>query len=70
MSTFRKEYRELSANEKAHVELIKDAAEQLEQLIIAIPATMAGDDSDRARMRAIARTNLEQAVMWAVKAAT
>jgi hypothetical protein len=36
-NTFRKQYRELSAAEKAHVELIKDTAERLEELIKRIP---------------------------------
>jgi hypothetical protein len=31
-NTFRKQYRELSDAEKAHVEAIKDAAERLEEL--------------------------------------
>jgi hypothetical protein len=70
VSRFRKQYRTLTANESAHVEMIKDAAEMLELLINQTPEVRQGDDNELARMRSLALTNLEQAVMWAVKAAT
>lgn len=65
MSTFRKQYRELSAAEQEHIEQIKDAAERLERLIR--PEFKTGEQG---RHIALAMTNLEQAVMWAVKAYT
>jgi hypothetical protein len=67
MSTFRKQYRELSAAEKEHVEQIKDSALGLELLIRNVNGA---HDHAQARMIALAMTNLEQAVMWAVKAYT
>jgi hypothetical protein len=61
MSVMRKVYRELSAEEKALVELIKDKAEELHGILGGAPPS---------REIALAKTNLEQAVMWAVKAIT
>ena len=58
--TFRKEYRELSPDEKGTIENIKWYAEELEKLIKII-----GE-----REGAIAMTHLETAVMWAVKGAS
>jgi archaellum component FlaC len=68
-NTFRKQYRELTEDEKAHIEQIKDTAERLEMLIRHISA-YAVPAGEKARHIALAITNLEQAVMWAVKAAT
>jgi hypothetical protein len=60
--TFRKEYKPLDESQKARIEQIKDEAEKLhESFDWAI-----GDK----RMIALAKTNLEQAVMWAIKAIT
>jgi hypothetical protein len=67
MSTFRKVYRELSCEEHEHIERIKDIAQSLEELIQSGRNT---NDGDRLRHIALAMTNLEQAVMWAVKAYT
>jgi hypothetical protein len=67
MSTFRHVYRELSDAEKEHIEQIKDAALHLELLIVGRGGPR---DSEQARQKALAMTNLEQAVMWAVKAYT
>jgi hypothetical protein len=64
-NTFRKQYRELSAAEKAHVELIKDTAERLEELIKRIPtAHLAHGPTWEAACiaRSTALLNLEQAV--------
>ncbi len=62
MDTFRKEYKPLDDSQKARIEQIKNEAEKL------------NDSFDWAlgdkRMIALAKTNLEQAVMWAVKAIT
>jgi hypothetical protein len=65
--TFRKQYRELNEAEERHIEKIKDAAERLEQLI---SSHALGISYAQSRCIELARTNLEQAVMWAVKAAT
>ena len=64
--TFRKEYRPLSHQTKAIVSHLKDKAEEL------LAAFEAGgvNQSIDARSMALAKTNLEQAVMWAVKAIT
>lgn len=62
MSTFRKEYRQLSAEEKALVEAIKSKAEELEALFV--------QAHGQPREMALARTNLEQSVMWATKGIT
>jgi hypothetical protein len=66
--TFRKAYRELTDAEKEHIEKIKVAAEKLKELINRIPFWT--EDMGRQRFIALAITNLEQAVMWAEKAAT
>lgn len=67
---FRKQYRALSPSEAERVEQIKDAAERLEQLIESIPVPSDDLFSGFLRARAQAMINLEQSVMWAVKAAT
>lgn len=62
MSRFRKEYRELSPAEKASVAVIKEYAEAMEEefeYYVTDP-----------RMKALALTKLEEAVMWAVKGIT
>jgi hypothetical protein len=64
-NTFRKEYRELSEVEKKAVEDIKKTAEQLESLY-----GKQMENKKNPRHLKIAMTNLEQSVMWAVKAVT
>lgn len=61
---FRKEYVNLSDEVKAKIASIKDKAQWLYD---EIEADITGSDQ---RMRALAKTNLEQAVMWAIKAIT
>ncbi len=56
---FREQYRVLNEAEKRAIASIKEAANQL---INAIPQNSAG-----ARAYAVARTKLEESVMWAVK---
>ena len=68
MSTFRKVYRALSPHQLEHVEKIKDTAQALQLLIESERGT--SHDPDQLRHIALAMTNLEQAVMWAVKAYT
>jgi len=61
--TFRKLYTPLSEEQKAEMQAIKNKAEELEELF---NKSM----SREPRLMAIAKTNLEQGVMWAVKAVT
>lgn len=61
-SRFRPVHRELTPDEQVAVRGIKDLAEEMEKLMQA-----AGKDP---RSMALAVTNLEQAVMWAVKGIT
>jgi len=62
-NVFRKSYTELSDDTKKRIEQIKDDAQKLyESIDWAVNADP--------RMIALAKTNLEQAVMWAVKAIT
>lgn len=68
MSVFRKQYRALSDTERQHVESIKDAAQKLYGLLnfsYTVETTAPG-----MREFALARTKLEECVMWATKAIT
>ncbi len=62
--TFRKEYKPLSDFQKERMKEIKDIAESLE---IAIGVCT---DSNNGREMAVAKTNLETSIMWAVKGIT
>lgn len=62
---FRKEYRSLSDDQKAQIANIKNAAENLHGWMES--SSFVNPDQ---RMMALAKTNLEQAVMWAIKAIT
>lgn len=68
MSIFRGTYRELSEEEKNVIADIKDRAEELYGVI----DNYAGQQSAGLMQRyyALAKTNLEEAVMWAVKGIT
>ena len=60
---FRKEYRQLDEVTKSRIEQIKNDAQKLwDSFDWAI--------NEDKRMMALAKTNLEQAVMWAIKAIT
>jgi hypothetical protein len=65
--TFRKEYKQLSDLQKTSVLFIKEIAEGLEKQLDEI--SNSGLQIDKRRM-ALAKTNLEQAVMWAIKSIT
>lgn len=66
--TFRKTYTELTDGQKKDMLNVKAAADNLLDLMNkAVPAE---ERSERSRCMAIARTNLEQAIMWAVKGIT
>lgn len=68
MDTFRKEYTELNEQQKMAVAGIKDSAQStLDSWDTLVPRE---ERSERSRCMAIARTNLETAVMYAVKAVT
>jgi hypothetical protein len=62
--TFRKTYTPLDEKQLAQMDLIKTKAEELEALI------RENTDPDNGRLMAVALTNLETAVMWAVKGVT
>lgn len=65
--TFRKEYKALSDIQKASVLFIKEIAESLENQLDEISNSGIAIDN---RCMALAKTNLEQAIMWAIKAIT
>jgi molybdenum cofactor biosynthesis enzyme len=66
--TFRKVYTPLDEEQKAEMAEIKDKAQQL--LDIFNTAVPTDERSERSRCMAVARTNLEQTIMWVVKAVT
>lgn len=66
--TFRKVYTELNEAQQASVVSTKDKAQELLDLLNSfVPVD---ERSERSRCMAIARTNLEQSIMWAVKGLT
>ena len=66
MDVFRKEYRELSAEEKEKIERVKTKGASLMLELQQDHSTMGADG----RYLALARTALEESVMWATKALT
>lgn len=66
--TFRKVYSPLTDEQKAQMESVKVKAEELEALLNSIVPTE--ERSERSRCMAIARTNLETSIMYAVKGIT
>lgn len=66
--TFRKVYTPLSDQQKESVDKIKNEAEIL--MAEFDKAAPAGERSERSRCMAIARTNLETTIMWAIKGVT
>ncbi len=64
--TFRKEYKQLDSLAKDNMFLIKSIAEKLEHEFDLIESQ---GNIDK-RCLALARTNLEQSIMWAIKAIT
>lgn len=67
MNVFRKEYRPLSDAEKTYLETLKNKAQELYDLIESGNPVQSVPPS---REKALAKTNLEQAIMWAVKDVT
>lgn len=66
--TFRKVYTPLTDLQKEQVAIMKENAEEL--LSQMNKAVDPNERSERSRCMAIARTNLETTIMWAVKAIT
>ena len=66
--TFRKEYKPLTENQKFHMDIIKLTAEDLLTFFNQTKSIKPVIVDERAM--ALAKTNLEQAVMWAIKAIT
>jgi len=66
--TFRKEYTPLSEDQKSQMGAVKDMAESLEGLLNGVLDP--NERSERARCIAVAKTNLETTIMWAVKGIT
>ncbi len=62
--TFRKEYKPLSEDQKKVMNEVKTIASDLKRVINAVVSP------DNGREMAIAKTNLETAIMWAVKGIT
>lgn len=65
---FRQDYTPITEEQKAQVLAVKVKAQELHDLISA--AVTEGERSDRSRCIAIAKTTLEESVMWAVKGLT
>lgn len=63
INVFRKEYRKLDESTLKRMEQIKDDAQKLWD-------SFDWAQNEDKRMMALAKTNLEQAVMWAIKAIT
>lgn len=64
--TFRKEYKPLSQETKDNILMIKVRAEELLKELDLVGVNQSID----ARCMSLAKTNLEQCVMWAIKAVT
>ena len=66
--TFRKTYIKLSDEQIEQVNVLKEKAEELENLFNLLSPV--GERSEASRCMAIARTNLETSIMYAVKSVT
>lgn len=62
--TFRKEYKPLTEEQKAMMLRVKEQAEVLEQMF------NEANTPDVGRLISLAKTSLEESIMWAVKAIT
>ncbi|MEO0449082.1 MAG: hypothetical protein AAFZ74_02045 [Pseudomonadota bacterium] len=61
MGRFRKQHRQLTDDEKALIEEIKDGAQALEASL---------EKMENSREKSLALTNLEQAIMWSTQGIT
>jgi hypothetical protein len=68
--TFRKIYTPLTEEQKEQMNNIKDKAQDLLDLFNDAISPSEFGRGEKTRLMAIARTNLEQTIMWAVKAVT
>ena len=66
MDTFRKEYKAIDGQTKDDIFVLKSIAENLEKEFDLLQIRESTDK----RCLALAKTNLEQAIMWAVKSIT
>jgi len=66
-NVFRSAYRELSDEEKEKMEIIKNKAQELYDLIESV---VEQNPSEQARYISLAKTKLEESIMWAVKGIT
>lgn len=66
--TFRKEYTPLTDDQKTQMAQVKDKAQELLDILNTI--VLQEERSERSRCMAVARTNLETTIMWAVKGIT
>lgn len=66
--TFRIEYTPLNEDQQIQMKELKEKARELLNLFNA--AVPQDERSERSRCMAVARTNLETTIMWAVKAVT
>ena len=68
MNVFRKAYRPLQTHEQVYLDALKDKAQELYDLMEKGPVELPGGRTSREL--SLAKINLEQAVMWAVKDVT
>lgn len=67
---FRKTYKPLNEDEKREIDSIKDLAQEMYEIIDMVSTVTLGDTKEKAydqRALALAKTKLEESVMWAVK---
>ena len=57
-------YNELSEEQKALMNKVKEKGNELGELIDNIPDLIGGDDNDAARCRALAKTYIQTGMMW------
>jgi len=69
MDTFRKVYKPLTEEQKAQMDAIKTKAEELLSLLDE-NTPLPGTNGVKGRCMAVAKTELETAIMWATKGIT
>lgn len=67
MNVFRKEYRPLNEAEKVHLDVLKDKAQELYNIIQDYGPI---EGVHQSREKSLAKTKLEESIMWAVKDVT
>ena len=66
---FRKEYAPLTDEQKAEVKVLKEKAEDLFGLLVS-QTPLSGVNGSKGRYISLAKTSLEESIMWAVKGMT